>query len=133
MFLDDFGNAEYYFSKVRFGKELEKLTNKVEKEKYSVTFAKIISYILPGAGQFYTGNYVSGLLSFGWNVLWGYTTIRAFADDRIFDGIAVGSLLWLRFYRGNFQNAEKFVRIKNREITNKMLIQIQNNYKGIKP
>jgi len=133
LFSGDFEDAEYYFSKVSFGKVLESLMLQVEKEKYSVTFAKIISYILPGAGQFYTGNYVSGVISFGWNALWGYLTLNSFASNRAFDGLAVGSLLWLRFYRGNIQNAESFAKIKNREITNRMLMQIQNNYKGIRP
>ena len=133
MFSGDFERAEYYFSKVSFGKELAQRLHQVEKEKYSVNFAKAISYILPGAGQFYTGNYFSGLLSLGWNVLWGYLTLNAFGQNRIFDGLAVGSLLWLRFYRGNIQNAEEFARIKNRKITNKLLIQIQNNYKGLIP
>lgn len=133
MFSEDFKRAEYYFSKVSLGKELAQLLYKVEKEKYSVNFAKVISFILPGAGQFYTGNYLSGVLSLSWNVLWGYLTLNAFGQDRIFDGLAVGSLLWLRFYRGNVQNAEKFARNKNREMTNKFLTQIQNNYKGLVP
>jgi len=89
--------------------------------------------IIPGAGQFYTGEYVSGLLSLGWNVLWGYLTIKSFVDDRIFDGIMVGSLLWLRFYNGNTYNAEKFAEEKNLLISNKALLFLQHGYEGEKP
>lgn len=99
---------------------------------YNVTLAKTLS-IIPGVGQFYTGEYVSGLISIGWNVLWGYLTINAFAEDRVFDGIMVGTLLWWRFYSGNLQNAEKFARQKNLEKTNSALRYLQNNYIGSKP
>jgi hypothetical protein len=88
---------------------------------------------VPGAGQIYTGNYLSGILSLGWNILWGYTTITAFQANRIFDGIMVGDLLWLRFYNGNNQNAEKFAIEKNLEISNNALIYLQNVYTGEKP
>jgi hypothetical protein len=65
--------------------------------------------------------------------LWGYTTITAFQANRIFDGIMVADLLWLRFYNGNNQNAEKFAIEKNLEISNNALIYLQNVYQGEKP
>ena len=133
MLANNWDSAYVYFALTDEGKELAELAKTVIDEKYSVTFAKVISYFLPGAGQIYTGHYVSGLLSLGWNALFGYFTINAFVSDRIFDGLAVGALLWLRFYRGNLQNAEKFALEKNIGIANEMLEFIQNNYKGRKP
>jgi hypothetical protein len=88
---------------------------------------------VPGSGQIYVGEYLSGLLSFGWNVLWGYLTINAFIEERIFDGFAVGNFLWLRFYSGNIHNAGKFADEKNLEITNRALGYLQFRYKGEKP
>lgn len=129
----DWENASYSFGKIDSEHELKMLAEKVEEEKYSVNFAKIISMIIPGAGQFYTGEYVSGLLSLGWNILWGYLTIKSFVDDRIFDGIMVGSLLWFRFYNGNLYNAEKFAEEKNLIISNKALLFLQYGYEGEKP
>jgi tetratricopeptide (TPR) repeat protein len=133
MFVDDWEKAASTFGKINPSHELKRRCENVLNEKYSVTFAKIISYILPGAGQFYTGNYLSGLLSLGWNVLCGFLTVDSIIDDRIFDGVAVGSLLWLRFYRGNVQNAEKFAVQKNVEIANKTLHYLQKEYTGLKP
>jgi len=133
MFADDWQNAAFSFGKIDSEHELKLLAEKVEGEKYSVNFAKIMSMIIPGAGQFYTGEYVSGLLSLGWNVLWGYLTIKSFVDDRIFDGIMVGSLLWFRFYNGNTYNAEKFAEEKNLKISNKALLFLQYGYEGEKP
>ena len=133
IFADEWENAAFSFGKIDNQHELKLLAEKVEDEKYSVNFAKISSMIIPGAGQFYTGEYVSGLLSLGWNVLWGYLTIKSFVDDRIFDGIMVGSLLWLRFYNGNTYNAEKFAEEKNLIINNKALLFLQHGYEGEKP
>jgi len=133
IFEDKWNKAAQEFNKVDSDHELKKLSEQVENSKYSVAEAKILSFIFPGAGQFYTGNYISGILSFGWNLLWGYITINSFIKDRIFDGIVVGELLWLRFYRGNLQNAEKFAEEKNKEISNKALNFLQFEYNGPKP
>jgi tetratricopeptide (TPR) repeat protein len=133
IFADDWQKASGYFAKINPSHELKLLCDNVEKEKVSVTFTKVISYILPGAGQIYTGQYFSGIMSLGYNVLFGYLTINSFTEERIFDGFAVGSLLWLRFYRGNVQNAEKFAEEKNIETANKALRYLQNNYQGQKP
>jgi tetratricopeptide (TPR) repeat protein len=133
IFADDWENAVFSFGKIDSQHELKLLAQQIEDEKYSVNFAKFISMIIPGAGQFYTGEYVSGLLSLGWNVLWGYLTIKSFVDDRIFDGIMVGSLLWFRFYNGNTYNAEKFAEEKNHIISNRALLFLQYGYEGEKP
>ena len=130
---DDWENASLEFGKIENDHPLKKISDKVEDDKYSVTFATLISYILPGSGQIYTGNYLSGALSLGWNILWGYLTINAFLTDRALEGILIGGLLWTRFYRGNFQNAEKFAIEKNIEISNKAYKYLKNNYRGIKP
>ena len=113
--------------------DLTKYCKEVIDEKYSVNFAKLVSYILPGAGQFYTGEYLSGAMSLGWNILFGYLTVNSFVNERVFDGFAVGTLLWMRFYRGNVQNAERFAENRNIEIANKKLKYIQLNYQGLKP
>ena len=129
----DLKNASASFAIVKEDHELKNLCDNTIKDQYSVTFAKLFSYILPGSGQIYSDEYLSGLMSLGWNVLWGYLTVKAFNENRIFDGAAVGSLLWLRFYRGNIQNAEKFPTQKNIYLTNDLLIYIQQNYQGPKP
>ncbi|HLG32396.1 MAG TPA: hypothetical protein VI362_05100 [Ignavibacteriaceae bacterium] len=133
IFADDWENAAKSFALIDENHELKVLSEKTIEEQYSVSLAKTLSYIIPGAGQFYTGEYLSGLISLGWNVLWGYLTIEAFVEDRIFDGIVVGSLLWMRFYQGSIENAEKFARQKNLEITNKALNYLQYEYEGAKP
>ena len=133
MFSDEWENAALTFAKIDPDHPLKKLAEKVDDELYSVGFAKAISYIIPGTGQIYAGEYLSGLMSLGWNVLWGYLTITAFAADRVFDGVMIGNFLFVRFYRGNLQNAENFAEEKNLKMTNEALHYLQYKYNGLKP
>lgn len=133
MLSDDWESASIEFSQIDYNHPLKQFSDRTARDKYSVTFTKVISYILPGFGQFYTGNFVSGLMSLAWNGLWGYLTVNAFVEDRAFDGITIGSLLWMRFYRGNIQNSEKHAIEENLKISNKALRYLENSYEGNKP
>ena len=133
MFADEWKHAAQTFAELDTNHVLKTLSEEVDDDLYSVSFAKTISYIIPGAGQIYTGEYISGLLSLGWNVLWGYLTIKAFIAERIFDGIVIANFLWLRFYRGNLQNAENFAMEKNLVRSNRALNYLQFEYNGLKP
>lgn len=133
IFSDKWKEASNEFSKINPDHQLASFSQTVYDSLYNEQFAKVLSYIIPGAGQFYTGEYLSGILSLGWNVLWGYLTINAFIEERVFDGLAVANLLWLRFYNGNVYNAEKFAIEKNKKITNRALEYLQSIYDGDKP
>lgn len=133
MFADEWEQAAQTFAELDSNHVLKTLAEEVDDDLYSVSFAKTISYIIPGAGQIYTGEYISGLLSLGWNVLWGYLTIKALIAERIFDGIVIANFLWLRFYRGNLQNAENFAMEKNLVRSNKAFNYLQFEYEGLKP
>lgn len=133
IFADNWENAAKSFDKINSNHELKKLAERTDKAKVSVTFAKVISYILPGSGAIYSGKFLSGLMSLGWNLLSGYWTVNSFIEDRVFDGVVAAELVWLRFYRGAVQNAEEFAIEKNLEVSNKSLRYLQNEYKGIKP
>lgn len=112
--------------------KLDSVCKNVLNERYSLTVAKIFSYLMPGAGQLYAGHPWSGLMSFAWNALWGYLTLKAFFAERYFDGIVIGNLLWFRFYRGNLQNAERFARRENKKIYNNAYDYLQFKFKGKK-
>jgi TM2 domain-containing membrane protein YozV len=133
IFSDKWEEASNEFSKIKPDHELSSFSQAIYDSLYNVQFAKVLSYFIPGAGQFYTGEYLSGILSLGWNSLWGYLTINAFTEERIFDGFAVANLLWFRFYNGNVYNAEKFAIEKNKKITNRALEYLQFTYDGDKP
>ena len=132
IFADNWEKAAEEFKEIN-NDTLRNLCEQVASDRYNVTTARILSYIVPGAGQIYTGHYFSGFLSLGWNMLWGYLTVKAFVDERIFDGFVIGNFLWLRFYIGNLQNAEKFVEEENLKISNKALFRLQHEFEGMKP
>ena len=132
IFADDWEKASSSFALIDSAHFLKTFCDSVDNDLYNVTLAKALS-IVPGLGQFYTGEYVSGFISLGWNVLWGYLTINAFIEERVFDGIMVGTLLWYRFYNGNLQNAEKFAFQKNLAKTNSALRYLKDKYNGSKP
>ena len=125
--------ASFYFNESLAGKEISERLNKIINDEYSLFNIKLMSYILPGSGQIYTGHYFSGAVSFAWNALFGYMTVKAFKDRRIVEGLLIGDLLWLRFYKGNIQNAERFAKEKNIKLVNQLIENLQNNYKGKKP
>jgi len=131
IFSDEWEKAATTYSEIQ-EHQLAVLCDSINNDLYNPELAKYLS-IVPGAGQFYTGEYISGLISIGWNVLWGYLTINAFFEDRVLDGVLIGSLLWWRFYSGNIQNAEKFAIEKNLEMSNSTLRYLQNDYNGKKP
>ena len=133
IFNDDWEKASEEFAKLDINHELKIICDNVSEAQFSKTKAKVLSYILPGAGQFYTGNYISGILSLSWVALWSYIAVEAFLADRIFDGLMVANFLAFRFYNGNVQNAEKFADERNSELTNWGLNYLQNNYRGPKP
>lgn len=132
IFSDKWNDAYLIFSEIG-ETNLAQICLNTQEKLYSVEFAKYSSMIIPGLGQFYTGEYISGLLSIAWNIFAGYLTINAFNQERIFDGIVTANLLWFRFYRGNFQNAEKFAEEKNTRIINETLFYLQNEFNEIKP
>lgn len=130
---DDWEEAAIAFSAIRSDHQLKLLSEKTASEKYSITTASLLSTFIPGAGQFYTGEYLSGLLSLGWNVLFGFLAVKSFNEERIFDGLMITNFLWLRFYTGNRQNAVKFATEKNTEIANSSLRWLKDEYTGQKP
>lgn len=133
IFSDEWENAQNIFITNNLDTVLADICKKAHDEMYSVDFAKYSSYIIPGFGQFYTEEYFSGTISLGWNILFGYLTINAFLEDRVFDGIIIGNFLWLRFYTGSIKSAENFAKEKNLKISNSVLEYLQNTFGGKKP
>jgi TM2 domain-containing membrane protein YozV len=133
IFQDDWGKAAGCFGSPDTTNFLRDFCLSVQKKKYNRNLAELLSVFLPGAGQIYTGHYAQGAVSLGWNALWGYLTVKAFAADRVFDGVMTGSLLWLRFYSGGYQTAGTYADERNREIYNEALQFLERDYKGMKP
>lgn len=73
----------------------------VDVPQKSVKVAEILSTILPGAGQIYTGNWRNGLNAFLLNSALGFLTVDAALDRHYADALLWGGLAFWRYYRGN--------------------------------
>ena len=67
----------------------------------SVKVARILSTILPGAGQVYAGNWRGGINALLLNSTLGFLTLDAVLDRYYTDALLWGGLVFWRYYRGN--------------------------------
>jgi len=131
MFFNQITTNEFeLFNYVQF---LNEICDSISANQKSVGTAKLLSYILPGAGQIYLGHYFRGISSFTWNALSIYLAADAFSSKRDFDGVMIMSLIWYRFYSGNIENTDKFAENFNSKVLNNWLNYLQFEYKGPKP
>lgn len=133
MFMDRWEDASKEFSISDSTIKLKDFCDSISQKRYDPEKARLLSAILPGTGQLYTGNYFQAAVSFAWNALWLYDVIDAFAADRIFDGVVVGEMLWFRFYFGGRESAENMANEKNKRIFQESLLFLNNEFKGFKP
>ncbi|MBN2544099.1 hypothetical protein JXI42_14660 [bacterium] len=98
------GGSQYYYAHAyALSKEMKLQPENIEYK--SPNLAKWMSTVLPGLGQGYIGDWVSGAKSMGVNVLFGYLTGRAIANKDYFQGALIIYLCWSRFYFGSSVNA----------------------------
>ena len=95
----------------------------------SVSFARVLSTILPGAGQVYAGNWRSGLNALFLNGGAGFLTVDAALDGYYTDALLWGGLVFWRYYRGNTfrarQAAEQFNQQRTQEAAEAILHRLQ--------
>ena len=76
----------------------------------SIKVARVLSTILPGAGQVYTGDWRDSLNAFLLNGALGFLTIDAVFAGHYTDAALWSGLIFLRYYRGNTFRAEEAVK-----------------------
>ncbi len=86
------------------------LENAVNVPQKSTRLAKVLSAILPGAGQVYAGNWRNGLNALALNSVLGYLTVDAVLDQHYVDAALWGGIVFSRYYRGNIFRAEEAVK-----------------------
>ena len=99
-----------YTSDEKLDTLLEEAVNLPQK---SPRLAKVLSAILPGAGQVYAGNRRSGLNALLLNAVLGFLTVDAVLDGHYVDALSWSGAIFLRYYRGNIFRAEEAVKRVN--------------------
>ncbi len=130
---DDWNGAARYFVQTDSLKRLEAMCTETARQLKSPGLAMLFSALVPGSGQMYAGEYLNGALSLGWNALWAYTAISAFAAERIFDGAMVTLFLWARFYYGGIRNANSMIEFYNTAVENAAYKKMEELFKGALP
>ena len=73
----------------------------MRKPQKSAALARILSTILPGAGQVYAGKWRDGLNALALNGALGFLTVDAALDRHYTDALLWGGLVFWRYYQGN--------------------------------
>jgi tetratricopeptide (TPR) repeat protein len=104
---------------------LKELNLTLKKKSYkSTTTAKVLSVFIPGAGQFYAGNWRDGLNAFVLNgVIIGFTANSIYKKDYK-DALLITFLLLYRYYTGNIYRAEMDVEKHNENVDRRMAKEI---------
>jgi tetratricopeptide (TPR) repeat protein len=106
-------NDFYNDSNNKSARELNSVLLRAKDSYKSTTTAKILSTIIPGAGQVYAGNWHDGLNAFILNgVIIGFIANSVYKKDYR-DALLITFLLSYRYYKGNIYHAEKDVEKYN--------------------
>ncbi len=97
---------------------LDKLFDKAANlPRKSTRVAKVLSAILPGAGQVYAGNWRSGLNALALNGVFGYVTVDSILNRHYVDAVSWTYFIFQRYYLGNLYRAGKTVDEFNENIS----------------
>lgn len=97
---------------------LDKLFDKAANlPRKSTGVAKVLSAILPGAGQVYAGNWRGGLNALVLNGVFGYVAVDSVLDRHYVDAVSWTYFIFQRYYLGNLYRAEKAVDEFNENIS----------------
>ena len=78
--------------------------------------ATILSTVIPGGGQMYAGQWLSGLNALLLNAGLGYLTVNSFIHEHYVSGFLEFELLFLRYYLGNRLQAYNIAVRQNEKI-----------------
>jgi len=109
----------------KISKKIDSLLSKAQNFKYkSPKLAKILSTILPGAGQIYAADWRNGINALVINVATGYFFINDLLKRQYLNAIFKQLFLFRSFYRGNRSLAEESAKNYNHNINKKFVKKI---------
>jgi len=115
--LNSYGRrAEILSSKARMGTSLP------HRNKHA---ASLLSILIPGAGQIYSGRYYDGVRHFIFNALLGYSTYRIIESGHYAGGYLMAGIT-LPFYLGNISGAGRSAEQFNRTVRTEYVIESLN-------
>ena len=100
------------------GKKVDALLVEAQRLPYkSAKVAKMLSTILPGAGQIYGGDWRNGLNALALNSLTATFLLRAILQRRQQDALMIFSFVFERYYLGNRYHAAEIIEDYNQSLS----------------
>lgn len=118
----------HYTTDEMLDKLLDKALNLPQK---SAKVAKVLSAILPGAGQVYAGNWRDGLNALALNGVFGFVAVDSVLDKHYVDAVTWTYFIFQRYYLGNLYQAGKAVDDFNDEKSRRAADNILNRLQEI--
>lgn len=84
--------------------------NAVNQPQKSTRVAKMLSAIIPGAGQVYAGSWRDGINALVLNSVIGFLVVDTVLDGHYLDAVSWGGAIFVRYYRGNIFHAGEAVK-----------------------
>ncbi len=114
--------------------EFERLMHQAERvSRKSPKTARVLSMILPGAGQFYAGDYKNGINSLLLNALLGYWFVSTGIAYTFVDAAATVTPWLFRYYGGGIRRAGEILEKKKeerlRKVFRKVLAELEKSKK----
>ncbi|HID93976.1 MAG TPA: outer membrane protein assembly factor BamD [bacterium (Candidatus Stahlbacteria)] len=119
---------KYFNATISVGRRVDSLLAIYQQLRYkSPKLAKLLSTILPGAGQIYVGDWRNGINALAINMVTGYLLADALLKRHYND--ALFSFLWLfqRYYLGNRHHAEEIAQNYNLHLNQLVVERILQN------
>jgi tetratricopeptide (TPR) repeat protein len=112
----DFQQAENYFTLSSDSIALKEIQNLKRLPRKSPMLASILSTILPGTGEIYSGHYWTGIGAFLVNGLSIAGIVYSVNKKNYIDATLIFSIFFSRFYLGSRQNAFDFANKSNEDL-----------------
>lgn len=128
---NDLTSAERYFSSAGDSLLIKKIYSMKKLRYKNALLAQIFSSIIPGSGEIYAGEKITGLLSFIANSLSLYGAVYTYKKKQYLDSVILFSFFFTRFYNGSRNNARDFSIKYNESLYKKYVGEIEEYLKNI--
>lgn len=120
--------AEYHFSIAKDSELVTEIQNFSRLPRKNPFIAVLLSSIIPGSGEIYSGHYWTGLASFLVNAATVAGIVLSIKQENYLDAALILSIFFNRFYLGSRQNAHDFANEYNKKLYRTKINKIRQSH-----
>jgi tetratricopeptide (TPR) repeat protein len=125
---NELAKAEHYFSVAKDSELVTEIQNFSRLPRKNPFIAVLLSSIIPGSGEIYSGQYWTGLASFLVNAAAVAGTVLSIKKENYLDAALILSIFFNRFYSGSRQNAYDFATEYNEKLYRTKINKIRQSH-----